>query len=181
MRISKKNLKVLIENFLFEQEGDAPPGAETDETEKETPDVDSSKEDVEEDDEEEQEESFSIDNEDVRFKEGTLSVSFRDLEEDIKVSIKDKSDGEDISSLLKPKHGSAILIKLYRSAQKEKNEDLLNASIHFIKKYHKDLPDDVEETALSEWIKSKNIRYLLIWTREIDKILKRRKNTKSIK
>lgn len=180
MKVSKKDLKMLIENFLFEQE-DAPPGAETSEPEEEVKDVDSSKEETEEDNEEEdQEESFSIDNEDVSFKEGTLSVSFRDLEEDIKVSIKDKTDGEDISNLLKPKHGSAVLIKLYRRAQKEKNEELLKSSIHFIKKYHKDLPDDIEEVGLSEWIKSKNIRYLLIWTREIDAVLKRRRSKKSI-
>lgn len=196
MRIKRNDLKKLIESFLLEQE-DAPPGAETEappgadsentsdsDTEsgnEEDPGVDTGdKLPDDEDEEAEEQEDISIESEEIPFKKGKLEVSFREAGEDIKVTVKEMSSGEDISDLLKEKHGSALLIRLFRRAQKEKDKELLKSTMHFIKKYHKDLPEDSNEMQVSEWIKSKIIRYALGWIGEIDSILDKRTNRKSI-
>ena len=196
MRIKRNDLKKLIESFLLEQE-DAPPGAETgappgadsentsdSDTEsgnEEDPGVDTGdKLPDDEDEEAEEKEDISIESEEIPFKKGKLEVSFRETGEDIKVTVKEMSSGEDISDLLKEKHGSALLIRLFRRAQKEKDKELLKSTMHFIKKYHKDLPEDSNEMQVSEWIKSKIIRYALGWIGEIDSILDKRTNKKSI-
>lgn len=200
MRIKRNDLKKLIESFLLEQEGappgaetEAPPGADSENTSdpdaesgnEEDPGVDtgdklSDDEDEEQEDEEQEQEANSIESEEISFKSGKLEVSFREAGEDIKVTVKEMSSGEDISNSLKEKHGSALLIRLFRRAQKDKNKELLKSTMHFIKKYHKDLPEDSNEMQVSEWIRSKIIRYALGWIDDIDLILNKRSDKKSI-
>ena len=65
-------------------------------------------------------------------------------------------------------------------ALQQKDKELLKSTIYFIKKYHNDLPSDSNEVQVSEWIKSKIIRYALGWISGIESILEKRKNKKSI-
>lgn len=172
MRITKKNLKVLIETFLNEQEEDAAAETDTDvdaepiEDTDDTDGVDDADDtDGVESDAEEEAGSFEKANFVLKLENGK-NIKVVGKKENGNLNVKIKVDGEDMTKSFNEKELSALVYARLIAAINEGREELKKNLIMFMKEIQTDLEGMDDEKVIFK-LKNNARRFHLQWFKDI--------------